>query len=136
MILVDSNVLMYAAGAAHHHKKPSMTLLQRIAFEEVEGIIDAEVLQEILHRYRAINRWKGGCRAYDLARRVFQVVVPITADVVDDTRQLMDIHDWLTARDALHAAVCGQIGADAICSYDRDFDRIAQLKRVRPQELI
>lgn len=136
MILVDSNILMYAAGAAHAHRKPSATLLERIALGEVEGIIDAEVLQEILHRYRAINEWKKGRRVYELARRIFPVVVPITAEIVHDARTLMDVYDQLGARDALHAAACSFSRVEAICSYDRGFDRIADLKRVKPTQLL
>jgi predicted nucleic acid-binding protein len=38
------------------------------------------------------------------------------------------------ARDALHAAVVMSGGFDALCSYDRDFDRIAGLVRRDPAE--
>ena len=70
MILVDANVLMYAAGTPHAHKGPSQALLQRVASGEVDAAIDAETLQEILHRYRAIDRWEEGSRLHGLARRV------------------------------------------------------------------
>lgn len=136
MILVDANILMYAAGASHRSKKPSIALLERIAAGTIEGVIDAEVLQEILHRYRAIHEWETGRRVYDLARRLFQVIVPITAEIVDDARALLDADGRLMARDALHAAVCLHIGAEALCSYDKDFDRIAGLKRVEPKDLL
>jgi predicted nucleic acid-binding protein len=38
----------------------------------------------------------------------------------------------LTVRDALHAAVALHTGAEAICTYDRDFDHIAGLRRIEP----
>jgi predicted nucleic acid-binding protein len=53
MILVDANVFMYAAGAEHPHKAPSRIFLEKVAGGEIEAALDAEVLQEILHRYRA-----------------------------------------------------------------------------------
>ncbi len=132
MILVDSNVLMYAAGAPHPNKAASVALLRRIARGEVEASVDAEVLQEVLHRYRALGRWEDGRRVYDLSRRIVPVVLPVTAEVVDLARSLLDRDSKLMARDALHAAVCEQAGLDAICSYDRDFDRVAGLKRLEP----
>ena len=135
MILVDANILMYASGGPHRCKAPSAALLRRIASGEVDGIIDAEVLQEILHRYRAIRRWATGRRVYDLARRLFPVVVPIGVEILDDARALLDTHRQLMARDALHAAVCQRIGAEAICSYDRDFDEIPQLQRLEPDQV-
>jgi predicted nucleic acid-binding protein len=48
---------MYAAGADHPNKEPSVRFLERVARGEVEAALDAESLQEILHRYRALGRW-------------------------------------------------------------------------------
>lgn len=132
MILIDSNVIMYAAGAEHPHKHPSVALLQRIADGEIEAVIDAEVLREILHRYRALRRWQDGRRVYDLTRQVFPNVIPVSADMVDRARRLLDDDETIMARDALHAAVVMTEGLEAICSYDRDFDRIRGVVRTEP----
>jgi len=133
VILVDTNVIMYAAGAEHLHKRPSLVLLERVAGGELEATIDAEVLQEILHRYRAIGRWEDGRRVYDLTREVFPSVVPVTAGILDRARRLLDADRTILARDALHAAVVMAEGLDAVCSYDRDFDRIKGLVRREPE---
>jgi predicted nucleic acid-binding protein len=53
VILIDANIFMYAAGAEHPHKEPSRMFLEQVARGEVDAALDAEVLQEILHRYRA-----------------------------------------------------------------------------------
>lgn len=132
MILIDTNVIMYAAGAEHPNKRPSVALLERVAAGDVEATIDAEALQEILHRYRAIGRWDDGRRVYDLTRQLFPSVVPITAEVVDRARRVLETDDRLMARDALHAAVVMIEGFDAVCSYDRDFDRIRGIVRREP----
>ena len=132
MILVDSNIIMYAAGAPHPHKVPSVRLLERVASGEVDALINAEVLQEILHRYRAIKRWSDGRKVYDLARQIFPDVVPVTAEILDRARRLLDDHAHLMARDALHAAVVIDEGLEAICSYDREFDGIPGVRRIEP----
>ena len=132
MILIDSNVIMYAAGAEHENKGASVELLERVARDEVDAALDAEVLQEILHRYRAIRRWRDGRRVFDLARRVFPVVLPITVTVLDEARGLLDQHEDISARDALHAAVVLQHGLDGIASFDQDFDRIDGVTRFVP----
>ena len=132
MILLDANIIMYAAGAPDPHKAPSATYLERVARGDIEGALDAEVLQEILHRYRAIGRWKDGRNVYDLARRSVVTVLPITAQITDQARVIMDDHRRLMARDALHAAVCRVASAEAICSYDPDFDDIPWLRRIEP----
>ena len=135
MILVDANILMYAAGAAHANKAPSAAYLRRVARGEVTAALDAEVLQEILHRYQAIGRWPQGRLVYDAARRLFPTVIAVDADVLDIARGLMDAHEALSARDALHAAVALRHEAVAICSYDRDFDQIEGLTRIEPREI-
>ena len=135
MILVDANVLMYAAGAPHRLKQPSATFLDRVARGEVDAALDAEILQEILHRYRAIHRWKDGRQLYDLARALFPAVLPVTAEVLDEARSMLDEVPEASARDAVHAAACRVYGAEAICSWDRDFDRFEGLKRLEPGQI-
>ena len=132
MILIDANIFMYAAGAEHPHKLPSARFLEQVSQDEIEAVVDAEVLQEILHRYRAIQRWPEGGQVYDLARRVVPVVIPITTEILDRARALLDRYPGLTARDALHAAVVLHHDLKAICSYDGDFDEIEGVERMEP----
>lgn len=135
MILVDANILMYAAGAEHAHKRPSIGFLEKVGAGDIEATIDAEVLQEVLHRYRALKRWTDGSKIYSLARQLFPQVLPVTADILDEAKLLMDRHGHLMARDALHAAIALVHGLAAVCSYDRDLDMIDGLRRIEPAEL-
>jgi len=132
VILIDSNILMYAAGAEHPHKAPSVALLEGVASGEIHASISVEVLQEVLHRYRAINRWEDGRRVYDLARQIFPGAIPISVAMLDRARDILDTTPGIMARDAVHAAVVLIEQMDAICSYDRDFDRIAGIRRLEP----
>lgn len=132
MILLDANLFMYAAGADHPNKVPAARYLERVAADEVEAVIDAETLQEILHRYRAIRRWEDGRKVYDLAGTLVPVVLPITAALLDAARGLLDRHPDLMARDALHAAVALAHTGGAICSFDEDFDAVDGLTRTEP----
>ena len=132
MILIDTNVIMYAAGAEHPHKRPSVRLLEQVAAGDVDAIIDAETLQEILQRYRSIKRWADGKKVYDLARQIFPEIIPVTSEVLDHARRLLDANTKLMARDALHAAIVIGEGLEAICTYDRDFDGIAGVRRIEP----
>ena len=132
VILVDVNVLMYAAGVAHDHKAASVRFLERVAEGEIDAVIDAEILQEILHRYRALDRWQEGRRLFDLTRVLFPVVLPVTAEVMDRARILLETYPHLMAREGLHAAVVLQHQLDGLCSFDRDFDAVAGVERVEP----
>lgn len=133
MILLDTNLFMYAAGADHPNKPAAARFLERVASDDVEAVIDAETLQEILHRYRAIRRWEEGRRVYDLARTLIPVVLPITAAILDAARDLLDRHPALMARDALHAAVALAHTGGALCSFDEDFDEIDGVRRIEPR---
>ena len=127
---------MYAAGTAHPYKAPSETLLYQVAQGTLQVGIDAEVLQEILHRYRAISRWEDGKAVFDLTRKLISAVFPIDVATLDYARNLLSQYQGISARDALHAAVCFQISADGICSYDKGFDAIRGLRRFEPGEIV
>ncbi len=131
-MLLDANILMYAAGAEHANKQPSLRLLERIAGGELSAALDTETLQEIMHRYRTIGRWDGGRQVYDLARQLFPSVIPVTGEILDRARKILDRDGSLMARDALHASVAIQETGGVICSYDRDFDRIRGVRRTEP----
>ncbi|MCU0534392.1 MAG: type II toxin-antitoxin system VapC family toxin [Hydrococcus sp. Prado102] len=132
MKLNDTNVLMYAAGAAHAHKASSVALLERVGAGDVDATIDAEVLQEILHRYRAIGRWADGRRVFDLALALFPEVLPVGVDAMRHARVLMDRYPALAVRDAVHAGVARAHGITTIISFDTDFDVLAEVAREQP----
>jgi predicted nucleic acid-binding protein len=46
---------MYLIGAAHPHKTDAQVILERLIAAGQRLVTDAEVLQEILHRYTAIE---------------------------------------------------------------------------------
>lgn len=68
MILIDPHILVYAAGVTHPHNVPSARLLDGVARDELKATINAQTMQELLHRYRAIKRWKDGRQLSHLAR--------------------------------------------------------------------
>lgn len=132
MILVDANIFMYAAGTSHRFKVPSVTFLHDAARLEYDCCVNTEILQEILHRYRSINRWEEGREVYRLAKKIVPTVESITSDILDRAVELMDAYPELMARDCLHAAHCLAAGLEGICSFDTDFDRISEIKRIEP----
>lgn len=132
MILIDANVFMYAAGSSHPNKVPSVGFLHDVARGRYESCINAEILQEILHRYRAINQWQAGREVYTLAKQIVPAVRSVTAEMTDKAVELMDRYPSLLARDCLHAAHCILEDLEAIYSFDRDLDIVTEVKRVDP----
>jgi predicted nucleic acid-binding protein len=122
---------MYAAGREHQLKHRAGAFLEKVAAGTVHAAIDAEALQEILHRYRALKRLKEGRVVYDTARVLFPEVLAVTGEVMESARRLMK-EPGLMARDALHAAVVAVYGLTSITSFDQDFDRVEGVRRVEP----
>ena len=122
MILIDSNIPMYLVGAAHRHKSDAQRLLERLISERQRLVTDAEVLQEILHRYVAINRSDAIQPAFDAVLGIVDEVLDVNLASVQRAREIVLGHPRLSARDALHLAVMEQHGIERILSFDSGFD--------------
>ncbi len=131
MILVDSNVPMYLVGAPHVHKVDAQRLLEQCLARQERLVTDAEVLQEILHRYIAIGRHDAVQPAFDALLGVVDEVLPIARDTVTRAHAIVRGQPGLSARDAVHVAVMEQHGVDTVLSFDRGFDQIPGLARLR-----
>jgi predicted nucleic acid-binding protein len=128
MILVDSNVPMYLVGAAHPHKATARLLLERAVLSEERLVTDAEVLQEILHRYTAIQRQDAIQPALDVLLAVVDEVFPVEASDVLAARDVLAA-TRVSARDALHVAIMRRHEVETLLTFDLAFDRIPGLKR-------
>lgn len=130
--LLDTNVAMYAAGRDHPARGPSKALLRRIATGDMDVVADAEVFQEILHRFSAIGRIEDGCRLFDLLERIVQIVLPIELEDARTARQIILDIRGLTARDAIHVAVMRRHSLRIVYSYDRHLDAVPGIERREP----
>ena len=122
MIFVDSNIPLYLVGAAHPHKIDAQRLLERSLADGERLVTDAEVLQEILHRYIAIERPDAIQPAFDAVLGVVDDVFPVDLASVDRAKNILLGRTRLSARDALHLAVMEREGVSRILSFDTGFD--------------
>ncbi|MEE8599726.1 type II toxin-antitoxin system VapC family toxin [Euzebya tangerina] len=129
MILVDSNIPMYLVGADEARKSAAADAVRQAAAEGHELVTDAEVYQEILHRYRAIRRDDaiGPCTAVldGLVNRVH----PIDRDTVRAATSVLRANAGLSARDAVHIAVMRHHDIGEILSFDQGFGRVPGVRR-------
>lgn len=129
---IDANVPMYAAGAEHPLKALCVAILEAIARGELTAVTDAEVLQELLHRYTALGQRE---RAVEVCRLFLQIVpdvLPVTREAVEQALELHLRFPQLQARDSLHAAVMLTHRITRIISADRHFDGMPELTRLDP----
>lgn len=125
VILVDSNVPMYLVGEPHPHKADAERLLG-----EERLVTDAEVLQEILHRYVAIGRTDAIQPAFEAILGVVDEVFPVGMAEVEEAKRIVLGGYGVSARDAVHAAVMRVRGVRRILSFDRGFDRLPGIARL------
>jgi predicted nucleic acid-binding protein len=130
VILVDSNVPMYLIGAAHPNKEAARRALEEAIAGGESLCTDAEVLQEILHRYSAIRRPQDIDPAFDALLAVVDVVYPIERADVDRARRILHTTPTLSARDAVHIAVMQRRDLGQILSFDIGFDGLPGIVRL------
>lgn len=131
MILIDSNIPMYLVGAPHPHKADAQRLLERCISERLRLVTDAEVLQEILHRYVAINRRDAIQPAFDAILGITDEVLPIELESVERAKTILLGNRGLSTRDALHVAVMERNGISQILTFDAGFDDVPGIRRIR-----
>lgn len=129
MILVDSNVPMYLVGRPHRHKVDAQRFLEECVARGERLVTDVEVIQEILHRYVAIDRRDAIQPALEVLLGVVDEVFPVTLPEVLRAREFV-LATPLSARDAVHAAVMEAHGIERVLTFDRDFDLVPGVVRV------
>jgi uncharacterized protein len=130
LILVDSNIPMYLVGAPHPHKSDAQRLLEKLVSERQRLVTDAEVLQEILHRYVAIDRRDAIQPAFDALLGIVDQVLPVDRAVAERAKEIVLGHRKLSARDAVHVAVMEQQGIEQILTFDSGFDGFPGVTRL------
>jgi uncharacterized protein len=130
VILIDSNIPMYLVGAPHPHKTDAQRLLEKLVSERQRLVTDAEVLQEILHRYVAINRRDAIQPAYDALLGIVDQVLPVDRAAAERAKEIVLGHTQISARDAVHLAVMEQHDIEQILTFDSGFDGFPGIRRL------
>ena len=130
MIFVDSNIPMYLVGAPHPHKSDARRWLEELVSGRERLVTNAEVLQEILHRYVAINRPDAIQPAFNALLGVVDEVFAVDQAAVEQAKQIVLGHKALSARDAVHLATMQIHGVKRIVTFDRGFDGIPGISRL------
>jgi len=93
-------------------------------------VTDAEVLQEILHRYVAINRREAIQPAFDAILGITDEVLAIDRSIAERAKEIVMGHRQMSARDAVHLAVMERHGIERILSFDSGFDGFPGITRL------
>jgi uncharacterized protein len=135
-VFLDVNIPMYAAGEDHPLRRPCARVLELVAESPEAFWTNAEIFQEILHRYRSLDVWAKGRQVFDtFADLMDDNIEPITFEDVLRAASLALDYPRLGARDLLHAASVTGRGRTLLLSTDRGFDTIDSLERIDPRDL-
>lgn len=129
---VDTSIVMYTVGAEHPLRDPCRRILDLVSSGAMDAVTSIEVVQELLHRYRAIGRPDQAERVAALTMDLFAPVVPITHALMRRVPDLMARYPGLDARDVVHLATCIHEGITEIVSADRGFDVVREVRRIDP----
>jgi uncharacterized protein len=121
---------MYLIGVHHAHKTDAQRLLEKLIASRERLVTDAEVLQEILHRYVAINRRDAIQPAFDALIGIVEEVLSVNRFAVERAKQIVLGYRQLSARDAVHLAVMEQNGIGQILSFNSGFDTFPGITRL------
>ncbi|HEX3376631.1 MAG TPA: type II toxin-antitoxin system VapC family toxin [Candidatus Acidoferrales bacterium] len=130
MIFIDSNIPMYLVGAPHAHKADAQRLLEKSISEQRRMVTDAEVMQEILHRFVAIERRDAIQPAFNALLNIIDEVLPVDRLAVERAKEIVLGYTGLSARDAVHLAVMEAHGIEQILSFDSGFDHFPGITRL------
>jgi hypothetical protein len=121
---------MYLVGAPHAHKSDARRLLEKVVSERQSLVTDAEVLQEILHRYAAIDRRDAIQPAFDALLGIVDQVLAVDRSIAERAKQIVLGYRQLSARDAVHIAVMEHHGIEQIMTFDSGFDGFPGITRL------
>jgi len=131
VILLDTTVLVYAAGREHPLRDPCRRLLEAHAGRVIRCTTTVEVVQEFAHVYsRARSRQLAAAvaRQYGIA---FDLLSTTPADLALGL-DLYEAHERLGAFDAMLAAVAMNQGLEALVSADRAYGTVPGLRWLDP----
>jgi len=135
---LDVNVPMYAAGKNHPYKESCIWVLTEVANGRLDTVINAEIIQEVLYRYGAIQQWQIGAQMAENLLDLVPTVLPVTENDMKTAVSLFAQYapQGVKARDILHTAVMHNHQLTHIISTDKHFDQIDDITRLDPKALL
>jgi predicted nucleic acid-binding protein len=122
--------VLHLVGPQHPHKLDAQRVLESMVAGGERLATDAEVLQEICHRYAAIRRHDMIQPAFDAILEIVDEALAIDRAVAEAAKDIVLRYTTLSARDAIHAAAMAEHGIERIMTFDRGFDSYPRVERV------
>ena len=135
MKLLDTSIFIYAQGGPHAYREPCLSLVSKLTNTSSDYVIDVELLQEILHVYGVRGELPLALRTFDRLLTLFPQPMAIGREEMVVARNLLERHQGLSSRDAIHAALVLFHELEGIVTTDRAFGQIPGVVAYDPREL-
>ena len=139
LLYVDSNVFLYPIVyrlETVEEAKGSKDFLLKISEGSVEACTATITWDEIVWVIRRIFGLKS---SIELGRKFLEFpnlkFLSVKRSVILRAQRLMEKYK-IKPRDAIHAATALENNIETIVSYDRDFDKLEEIKRLDPRSLL
>ena len=139
LLYVDSNVFLYPIVyrlETVEEAKESKNFLLKISEGSVEACTATITWDEIVW---VIRRMFGLKPSIELGRKFLEFpnlkLLSVKRSVILRAQRLMEKYK-IKPRDAIHAATALENNIETIVSYDRDFDKLEEIKRLDPRSLL
>ena len=103
--------------------------------EDIEGVTDALVLQEILYSFRKTAGLKKSLEVFDSISCIISEVLNITAEDIFMARELAEKYPGAGLRDLLHVAVMINNEINILYTLDNAFSIFTEISCVNPLSL-
>jgi len=139
LLYVDSNIFLYPViykPETVKEARESKNFLLKISEGLVEACTATITWDEVVWVVRKIFGLKP---SIELGRKLLEFpnlkLLNVKRSVVLRAQKLMEKYG-IKPRDAIHAATALENGVETIVSYDRDFDKLEEIKRLDPRNLL
>lgn len=121
---------MYLEGGPHPNRTAAQAQLTGLIAAGEALVTDAEVLQEIVHRYSGLGRRDAVGPVLARTLQLVDQVFPVTREVVLRGAEIVQSQLGLSARDAVHLAVMERHRLRRILTFDAAFERWPGIERI------
>lgn len=134
---IDSNIFIYPIvydPSSIREALRAKNFLRKIALGEIEAYVSPVTWDEVVWVVRKVL---GVSSSLNQGRKLLSFpnlkILPVKRTTVLKAQDLMEKYE-LKPRDALHAAIALENKITTIVSYDEDFDKLKEIKRIEPLE--
>lgn len=136
MIYLDTNIFLYASDRESIHFKSCEKLLKAIALGNIEATTSNETIQEIMHYFRFLKKDQSGLQICRGLLKLIPEPLESTNAIIDQFLNFFPKYPKPQSRDLFHLAVCVANDIGRLCTYDRQYQKFAEVKVVEPDEII